>query len=70
MPNDEESINNIRDQWEEPFGDKRQELVFIGQGLDKEAMLDDLNKCLLSEDELLKGESYWETLDDPFPEWK
>ena len=69
-PKDEESINNIRDQWEEPFGDKRQELVFIGQGLDKEAMLDDLNKCLLSEDELLKGESYWETLDDPFPEWK
>ena len=69
-PKDEESIDNIRDQWEEPFGDKRQELVFIGQGLDKEAMLDDLNKCLLSEDELLKGESYWETLDDPFPEWK
>ena len=69
-PKDEESINNIRDQWEDPFGDKRQELVFIGQGLDKEAMLDDLNKCLLSEDELLKGESYWETLDDPFPEWK
>ena len=69
-PTDEESINNIRDQWEEPFGDKRQELVFIGQSLDKEAMLDDLNKCLLSEDELLKGESYWETLDDPFPVWK
>ena len=55
---------------EEPFGDKRQELVFIGQSLDKEAMLEDLNKCLLSEDELLKGESYWETLDDPFPVWK
>ena len=69
-PTDEESIDNIRDQWEEPFGDKRQELVFIGQSLDKEAMLEDLNKCLLSEDELLKGESYWETLDDPFPEWK
>ena len=69
-PTDEESIDNIRDQWEEPFGDKRQELVFIGQSLDKEAMLEDLNKCLLSEDELLKGESYWETLDDPFPVWK
>ena len=69
-PTDEESINNIREQWEEPFGDKRQELVFIGQSLDKEAMLYDLNKCLLSEDELLKGESYWETFDDPFPGWK
>ena len=69
-PTDEESIDNIRDQWEEPFGDKRQELVFIGQSLDKETMLEDLNKCLLSEEELLKGESYWESLDDPFPPWK
>ena len=69
-PTDDESISEINSQWKEPYGDMRQELVFIGQGLDKEAMLDDLNKCLLSEDELLKGESYWETLDDPFPEWK
>ena len=69
-PTDEESINTIREQWEEPFGDKRQELVFIGQSLDEDAMLKALHNCLLSEEDLLKGESYWETLDDPFPPWK
>ena len=36
--------------------DMRQELVFIGQGLDKEKMISDLDECLVSEDDLLKGE--------------
>ncbi len=68
-PIDEESIATIKMQWEEPFGDMRQELVFIGQGLDQQAMLNALDNCLLSEDELLKGKNYWATLSDPFPEW-
>ena len=68
-PTDEESIATIKMQWEEPFGDMRQELVFIGQGLDQQAMLNALDNCLLSEDELLKGKQYWATLSDPFPEW-
>jgi len=68
-PTDEESIATIKMQWEEPFGDMRQELVFIGQGLDQQAMLNALDNCLLSEDELLKGKQYWATLSDPFPAW-
>jgi len=69
-PQDEETLENIARLWEEPFGDMRQELVFIGQGLDKEAMIKVLDMCLLSEEELLKGKKYWLSLDDPFPAWR
>tara|TARA_A100001035_G_scaffold279742_1_gene282065 strand:+ start:1173 stop:2366 length:1194 start_codon:yes stop_codon:yes gene_type:complete len=68
-PSDEEYLESIKEQWVEPFGDMRQELVFIGQNLDKEKILERLDGCLLSEDEVLKGKSYWMTLEDPFPSW-
>jgi G3E family GTPase len=69
-PTDEEGLASIQKQWEEPFGDMRQELVFIGQGLDRQAMTNALNDCLLSDDDLLKGKEYWVTLSDPFPAWR
>ena len=69
-PEDEEYLASIKNQWVEPFGDMRQELVFIGQGLDKEKMTQKLDECLLTEEEVLKGREYWETLKDPFPAWE
>ncbi len=68
-PEDEEYLASIEKQWVEPFGDMRQELVFIGQNLDQVAMTQALNACLLTEDDVLKGKAYWLTLNDPFPEW-
>ena len=68
-PDDEDYLASIRKQWVEPFGDMRQELVFIGQGLDQSKMIEALDECLLSEEEVLKGKSYWSTLSDPFPAW-
>ena len=69
-PTDDESLKIIKQNWEEPFGDMRQELVFIGQGLDKDAMIGALENCLVTEDDLLKGEEFWTTLNDPFPPWQ
>lgn len=69
-PTDEEYLANIAKQWVEPFGDMRQELVFIGQQLDQAAMTQALDECLLTEDELVKGKDYWVTLNDPFPAWR
>lgn len=69
-PTDEEYLASIEKQWVEPFGDMRQELVFIGQSLDQQRMTQALNKCLLSEEEVLQGKEYWSTLQDPFPTWE
>ena len=69
-PTDAESLESIEKQWIEPFGDMRQELVFIGQGLDQSGMTQALNECLLSEEEILRGKAYWATLRDPFPVWE
>ena len=69
-PTDEESLVSIEKQWVEPFGDMRQELVFIGQGLNQSGMTQALDECLLSEEDVLRGKNYWTTLQDPFPAWE
>ncbi len=69
-PNDEEYLASIEKQWVEPFGDMRQELVFIGQGLDKDRITQALDECLLSSEEVLRGKAYWAKLKDPFPAWE
>ncbi|MBN7796087.1 zinc metallochaperone GTPase ZigA [Parahaliea mediterranea] len=68
-PEDEDYLAAIRSNWQEPFGDMRQELVFIGQNLDRDQFVRALDNCLLSEDELLAGREYWQGLPDPFPAW-
>ncbi|MFL2519385.1 MAG: zinc metallochaperone GTPase ZigA [Candidatus Azotimanducaceae bacterium] len=69
-PTDPDYLASIKKQWVEPFGDMRQELVFIGQGLDQKAMTKALDKCLLNEEDVLKGKKYWAILNDPFPAWE
>ena len=42
----------LRD-WDETFGDRLTELVFIGQELDAKALKEDLEKCLLTDSEII-----------------
>tara|TARA_B100000424_G_scaffold58821_1_gene42605 strand:+ start:576 stop:1775 length:1200 start_codon:yes stop_codon:yes gene_type:complete len=68
-PQDQESLDYIKEKWVEPFGDMRQELVFIGQGLDQKHITQLLDNCLLSDADLLLGKDHWAKLPDPFPDW-
>ena len=69
-PQDEESIAVIKEHWEEPYGDRRQELVFIGQGLDEMKIRAELEHCLLSVEEEAEGIETWAKIfRDPFHCW-
>jgi G3E family GTPase len=68
-PDDDETWKAIMKDWEEPYGDRRQQLVYIGQGLDKQEMQLALLNCLLTDEELALGPEGWEAMSDPFPAW-
>lgn len=56
----------IRERWHPVFADRYNEIVIIGQDLDKETVTRDLNACLCNDLEI----SHWAnggTFDDPFP---
>ena len=69
-PEDEEWRRQLRQRWQEPFGDRRQEIVFIGIGVDEAALRRDLDACLLTPAERSGGPRAWASLPDPFPAWR
>lgn len=51
------------------YGDRRQEIVFIGQNLKPAQMRKTLDRCLLNDAEMALGPEQWRLFDDPFPQW-
>lgn len=69
-PDDERSLKVIAQLWREPFGDRMQEVVFIGAEMDRAAIEARLNACLLTDDEMALPIEGWDVLfDDPFGPW-
>ena len=56
----------IENKWSKQWGDRMNELVFIGQNIEKEKMIADLEECLLQENELVLFKKKTK-FNDPFP---
>ena len=68
-PKDESAVAYMQAHWKEPWGDRRQEIVFIGAGIDWPALKAKLDSCLVPQ----VGASDVENLPnypDPFPIWR
>jgi G3E family GTPase len=52
------------------YGDRRQELVFIGTTMNQAELIARLEEALLTPEEMAQGEAVWETYFDPFPDWQ
>jgi G3E family GTPase len=60
---------SIEQNWQQPYGDRINEVVFIGRDMDQEAIQVAFEECQLQAYEISKGLDYWQKQSDEFPEW-
>lgn len=68
-PEDQAQRSEIISAFVEPYGDRRQEIVFISKDLDEEGIRHALEACLVTDQEFEAGSKLWNTFEDPFQDW-
>jgi G3E family GTPase len=68
-PENETGQNYMTQNWQEPWGDRRQEIVFIGAGIDWADIKAQLDGALVPEDIALPPDTLPD-FPDPFPIWR
>lgn len=68
-PDDPEQRTRIEAEFDGEYGDRRQEIVFIGQNLEPEHTQKTLDRCLLNDSEMAMGMEAWKRFDEPLPLW-
>lgn len=71
-PDDDRLIDRINKGWHKTWGDRRQEIVFIGtHEMNKASIIAELDACLLElPSNGVLDTRVWKQLPDPFPEWR
>jgi G3E family GTPase len=71
-PKGESALQELRKVWDLEYGDRRIEIAFIGEQVDRVDLKRRLDICLLTRDELCLDEELWRALRDPFkrPSWE
>lgn len=66
-PDDKKAIAAINAKITGAYGDRHQELVFMGHGMNEARISESLDQCLLTDSEYAQGPKTWVGFDDPFP---
>lgn len=59
----------IKAAWHPEWGDRAQQLVFIGTHMDEEKLRARFEQALVSDEEAARGLELWSRFDDPLPAW-
>ena len=68
-PDSVEVRDDIRRDWQPPYGDRRQEIAFIGIDMVADDLTAVLDECLLTDEEMALTSEQWGQFADPFPEF-